>query len=441
MLAVFFLREVINVASQKFAWIALLAIAVTVSASLVAQVSTSSLTGQVTDPSGSTIAHAHIVVLNKSTGFSRSGETDDTGYYNFQALPIGLYTVTVESAGFSNINEDVQLNGAEKGRRDFSLAIGGSKDSVSVSTTDSALSPDDASISTVIGKEIIEGTPLYQRNWDDLLRTVAGVQIARFTQQGGATSSGRIGSFNVHGVHSLQNNFILDGIDNNTISENVQELSTQAAHPSVDTIQQFTIVTSPYSAEYGRAPGAALSVNTISGANRFHGLAFEYLRNQYFDATDFFTKRAPNPRKLENNQHQFGGNISGPILRNRLFFFFDYEGTRIKQGVTRLSTVPLPNERIGDFSPAAAAASGIKGLSYNTIYDPLTGQPFLKNQIPAGRLDKSVSALMTLFPKPNIPGAQLNNYIRSPIITDNNDSYDGRVDWTASKADNLFERL
>lgn len=360
-------------------WAVLLAVGAVIASPLAAQVSTSSLTGLVTDPSGSSVTHARVTVLNRSTGFSRSGETDGTGYYNFQALPIGLYSVTVESVGFSSIKEDVQLNGAEKGRRDFALAIGGAQESVTVDATNSALSPDDASIRTVIGKETIQDTPLYQRNFDDLLRTVVGVQIARFTQQGGATSSGRIGAFNVHGVHSLQNNFILDGIDNNTISENVQELSTQAAHPSVDTIQQFTIVTSPYSSEYGRAPGAALSVNTISGTNRFHALAFEYLRNQFFDATDFFTKRAPNPKKLENNQHQFGGNVSGPILRNRLFFFFDYEGTRIKQGVTRLSTVPLPNERIGDFSPAAAAASGVPGLSYNTIYDPLTNQPFANN--------------------------------------------------------------
>ncbi len=406
-----------------------------------AQINTSSLTGLVRDTSGADIAHAHIVIGNKATGLTRQSETDGGGYYNFPALPIGLYTITVEQPGFSKTVQDVQLDAAQKTRRDFTLQLGGVEDTVTVSADNSSLSPDDASISTVIAKETIEGTPLYQRNWDDLLRTVAGVQIARFTQQGGATSSGRIGSFNVHGVHSLQNNFILDGIDNNTISENVQELSTQAAHPSVDTIQQFTIITSPYSAEYGRAPGAALSVNTISGTNRFHGLAFEYLRNQYFDATDFFTKRNPiSTRKLENNQHQFGGNVSGPILHDRLFFFFDYEGTRIKQGVTRISTVPLPNERIGDFSAAAIAASGVPGLKYNIIYDPLTGQPFPNNQIPAARLDKAVSALINLFPLPNTPGAQLNNYIRSPLITDNNDSYDGRIDWTAGKKDNLFVR-
>ncbi len=417
----------------------LLLVALGIALPSLAQISTSSLTGLVTDASGSSVAQAHVTVLNKNTGLSREDTTDKTGNYNFQALPIGLYTVTVESAGFTGVHEDVQLNGAEKGRRDFKLSVGGSQETVTVSATDNALSPDDASISTVIGTETIQETPLYQRNWDDLLRTVAGVQIARFTQQGGATSSGRIGSFNVHGVHSLQNNFILDGIDNNTISENVQELSTQAAHPSVDTIQQFTVVTSPYSAEYGRAPGAALSVNTISGTNRFHGLAFEYLRNQYFDATDFFTKRNSNPRKLENNQHQFGGNFAGPVLHDKLFFFFDYEGTRIKQGVTRISTVPLANERAGVFTTAAAAANGV-AVKYNTIYDPLTGLPFPNNTIPTNRFDRSVNALINLFPLPNIPGQQLNNYFRAPGVTDKNDSYDGRVDWTAGPKDNLFVR-
>ena len=405
-----------------------------------AQMASSSLTGLVVDPSGANVAHVEVTVTNRATGLTRKEETDNAGYYSFPSLPIGAYNVSVTQPGFRSESEEVQLDAAEKTRRDFTLHVGSAQETVTVKEAASSLSPDDASISTVIGTETIQETPLYQRNWDDLLRTVPGVQIARFTQQGGATSSGRIGAFNVHGVHSLQNNFILDGIDNNTISENVQELSTQAAHPSVDTIQQFTIVTSPYSSEYGRSPGAALSVNTISGTNQFHALAFEYLRNQYFDATDFFTKRSPNPKKAENNQHQFGGNVSGPVLRDRLFFFFDYEGTRIKQGVTRQSTVPLPNERIGDFSLAAIAASGVPGLKYNTIYDPLTGLPFSNNRIPAGRLDRSISQLINLFPLPNVPGAQLNNYFRTALVTDNNDSYDGRVDWTASAKDNLFVR-
>ncbi|WP_263366900.1 TonB-dependent receptor [Edaphobacter bradus] len=401
-----------------------------------AQINTSSLTGLVVDPSGADIAHATVTVTNKETGLTRTDETDGAGYYNFPSLPIGLYTVSVKGAGFAGMSEEVQLDGARKGRRDFTLRVGSSQETVSVSADGSTLSPDDASISTVITSDVIQQTPLYQRNWDDLLRTVPGVQINRFTQQSGATSAGRTGSFNVHGVHSLQNNFILDGIDNNTISENVQELSTQAAHPSVDTIQQFTIVTNPYSSEYGRAPGAALSVNTKGGSNDFHFLAFEYLRNDFFDATDYFTKRQK-VRKAQNNQHQFGGSVSGPIIHDHLFAFFNYEGTRIKQGVSRTSTVPLPNERIGDFSPATAALLGLK--PYPTIYDPQTNQPFANNKIPFARLDKAVQGIIALFPQPNKPG-QLNNYFRNAGLSDNNDSYDGRVDWIASKADTVFVR-
>ncbi len=319
-----------------------------------AQVNTASLTGLVTDPSGAAVPNAKATATSPATGYVRTVTTDGAGYYSFQNLPIGQYTVRVEASGFSADQETVTLNVAEKGRRDFSLHLGSTQETVQVQALGTDLSPDDASIGTVVGQQVIEQTPLYLRNWDDLLRTVPGVQISRFTQQSGSTSAGRTGDFNVNGIHSLQNNFILDGIDNNTFSENVQELSTEAAHPSVDVIAEFNIITNPYSAEYGRAPGAAVSVNTKSGTNAIHGLAYEYVRNQYFDATDFFTKQHGLP-KPENNQNQFGGSLGGPFMKNKLFGFFNYEGTRIKQGVTRTSTVPLDNERVGDFSPAASA--------------------------------------------------------------------------------------
>lgn len=279
-----------------------------------------------------------------------------------------------------------------------------------------------------------------------------GVQINRYTNQSGATSSGRTGSFNVNGVHSLQNNFLLDGIDNNTFSENVQELSTESAHPSVDVISQFNVITNPYSAEYGRGPGAVVSVNTRSGSNQLHGTAYEFVRNQYFDSFDYFTKRTTT-RKAEDNQNQFGGSLGGPIRRDRLFFFFNYEGTRIKQGLSRISTVPLDNERVGDFSNAAAATAGV--ANYPTVYDPTTCpkpytistgcQAFPNNQIPSTRIDPSVAALIALFPEPNYkPGSatfpELNNYSRTGAATDFNDSYDGRGDWTPSTADTVFVR-
>jgi hypothetical protein len=401
-----------------------------------AQVNTASLTGLVADQTNAALVHAHVTATNSATGLVRETDTDAAGYYSFPDLPIGEYRVVVTMDNFQTVEARVTLGTAERVRRDLLLKVGTAQANVEVTDVVNNLSPDDASIGTVVDNNTIQGTPLYLRNWDDLLRLIAGVQISRYTQQSGATSAGRVGDFNVHGVHSLQNNFLLDGIDNNTISENVQELSTESAHPSVDTIQEFAVVTNPYSAEYGRSPGAAVSISTKGGSNQFHGLAYEYLRNAAFDANDFISNEH-NLSKPENNQNQFGGNFGGPILKNKLFGFFNYEGTRIKQGVSRVSTVPLPNERIGDFSPETAALLGLP--AYPTIYDPKTGLPFPDNKIPVGRIDTSVSALMNLFPLPNASG-DLNNFVRNALAQDNDDSYDGRVDFTLNSKNNFFGR-
>ena len=259
----------------------------------------------------------------------------------------------------------------------------------------------------------------------------------------------------MNGVHSLQNNFLLDGIDNNTFSENVQELSTEASHPSVDVIAQFNVITSPYSAEYGRAPGGVVSVNTRSGSNNIHGAAYYYVRNQYFDSFDYFTKQTTNV-KPENNQNQYGGSFGGPIKKDRIFGFFNYEGTRIKQGLSRISTVPLDNERIGDFSAAAAANAGVP--AYPTVYNlstcsaPYTATncvPLVNNSFqsdPTAKIDSASAKLIALFPEPNDKqgGAtypEFNNFARTGAATDFNSSYDGRGDWTPSQKDTVFGRF
>jgi hypothetical protein len=414
-----------------------------------AQINTASLSGLATDPAGVALPRATVVVRDDATGYTRTEETDSAGAYSFQDLPIGPYTVNVSANGLSPITEHVTLEVGQRLREDFHMQMGTAQQTVEVDAGSTMLSPDDASINTIVGPVTIAKTPLSLRNWDDLLRSVPGVQISRFTQQSGATSAGRVGDFNVNGIHSLQNDFILDGIDNNTFSENVQELSTESAHPSLDTIAEFNVINNPYSAEYGRSPGAVVSVNTKSGANKFHALGYEYVRNNYFDSNDFFSDRH-GLTKPKYNQNQFGANLGGPIQKNRLFFFFDYEGTRIKQGVLRTSTVPLANERIGDFSPATAAKVGV---TYPTIYDPTTCQPafsgsscqaFANNSIPSGSLDSTVQKLMALFPAANTttPGSppNLNNYIRNALLTDFEDNYDGRVDWTPSSSDTVFAR-
>ena len=456
----FFLYALRRVSSAEVSprWLTLCFLFGLLTSALSAQVNTGNLSGTIRDSSGAVVQRAHLHISEVRTGYERQVDSATDGSYTFVDLPIGSYTLQVSANGFSTLRQGVTISVGARVRSDLQLAVNGSAETVSVVATASSLSRDDASISTLIPLETIQNTPLYLRNWDDLLRNVPGVQINRYTNQGGATSSGRTGSFNVNGVHSMQNNFILDGIDNNTFSENVQELSTESAHPSVDVIAEFNVITNPYSAEYGRAPGAVVSVNTRSGTNHLHGTAYEYLRNDYFDAFDYFTKETTNPKKAKNHQNQFGGSLGGPILSNRAFYYFNYEGTRIAQGITRTSTVPLDNERSGNFSAAAAALAGV--APYATIYDPLTcataytidstctqfSDGGVANKIPQKRIDTSVARLIALFPEPNFKNGQANypetnNYFRTGNLTDQNDSYDARVDLALSSNDTVFVRF
>lgn len=402
---------------------------------LLAQAGVAQLSGLVTDGSGAVVVGASVSATSRASGVVRATVTNTAGYYTFATLPIGSYEVTVAQSGFDKVSQIVMLDPSAKARSDFKLTIGSVTTSVDVTSTAPMLSLDDASIGTVIENETITMTPLFMRNWDDLIRLVPGVQAQRYTEQSGGTATGRTGSFNIHGVNSLQNNFILDGIDNNTFSENVQELSTQSARPSVDVIQEFKLISNPYTAEYGRSPGAVVDVTTKSGTNKMHGLLFEYLRNRVLDANDWYTKRAKLP-KPENVQNQFGGNLGMPILKNQLFGFFNYEGTRIRRGVTRTSTVPLANERAGDFSPQAALNNG---TTYGTIYYPGTTTPLPNNQVPTSLIDPYGQKLLNLFPLPNQKGVS-NNYVRTGSLVDDNDSIDARVDWNAGPKDLVFWR-
>ena len=400
------------------------------------QVNTASVTGLVKDSSDAVIGDAKVVALNTATGVERTVQTNTTGYYFLANLSVGQYDISVEKAGFQKAVSRVTLDAAEKGRQDFTLAVGTVTTIANVQAEAPLLSPEDASLSSVVDNKYVTEFPLLLRSWDDLMNLAAGVQGQRYTDQGGSTSAGRTGGFNVHGVRQLQNNFILDGIDNNSISENVQELTTQVVRPSVDAIQEFKIITNPYSAEYGRGAGAAINVITKGGTNEFHGVAYEFLRNRQTDANDFFSNRQ-GLRKPPNVRNQFGGDLGGPVIKNHLFAFFDYEGTRIRTGALRSTTVPTANERVGDFSAAAGAAVNVK---YPTIYDPRNGQPFGNNQIPGNRLDPVAVKLINLFPAQTVPGIELNNYFRNAGLLDDTGRYSGRVDWQPDPKDSVFTR-
>jgi len=388
-----------------------------------AQVERASVTGTVKDQSDAVVPGATVTAVNVGTNVPAQAVTDAQGSYVIPALIPGEYVVDVELQGFRKSSKRVTLDTGQRARLDFALAVGALEQSVSVEAASPLVNTEQATLGTVISQPEVANLPLSLRNWDDLLGLAAGVQGDRYTEQAGSTAAGRTGGVNVHGIRSLQNNFLLDGLDNNSISENVQELTTQVSRPSVDAIGEFKVVTSAYSAEFGKSPGAAISVTTKSGTNALHGTAYEFLRNDKFNANDFFSIRQ-GAAKPDHKQNDFGGNLGGPIVKSKAFFFADVEATRLTQGVIRTTTVPTVNERNGIFS--------------GTVRDPQTGLPFANNTIPTERIDPIARQMMDLFPLPNASGAS--NFFRTANTTDNAQRYLVRTDLHFSNSDNMFAR-
>jgi hypothetical protein len=389
-----------------------------------AQVDRASLSGTVRDSQGAVIAGCSVDISHLGTNLTTRVRSNNEGTFLAVNLMPGSYRVDLAAEGFKKASQTVVLETGQRGRLDVTLGMGNLSEAVTVEVATRLLNTEQAALGTNIDQNSVAKLPLAVRNWDDLLVLVPGVQGDRYSEVGApGTSRGRTGGVNVHGNRSLQNNFLLDGVDNNSISENVQELSTQVSRPSVDAIQEFKLVTSPYSAEYGRMPGAAISVTTKSGQNRVFGTAYDYYRNDTFDANNFFANRAGQP-KAANDQNQFGGNFGGPIVKDKAFFFVDYEGTRITRGLTLITRIPTMDERAGVFT--------------TPVKDPLTGQSFPGNRIPAERIDPTAAALFALLPAPNQPGT--NNWISQPNVTDDADRVVGRLDYRFSPSDSVFAR-
>jgi outer membrane receptor protein involved in Fe transport len=393
------------------------------SASAAAQIDRATLTGVVRDPSEAVIPGATVKLTNLATGVEQSTTTTSAGTYVIVNLAPGQYLVEASAQGFQSLSQTIELATGQRAQLDVSLATGNITETVRVEGVTPLLDTSSAVVGAVVSRNEVANLPLAIRNWDDLLFTIPGVQGDRYTEQTGTTNAGRTGGVSIHGNRSLQNNFLLDGVDNNSISTNVQELSTQVSRPSIDAIDEFKVVTSPFAAEYGRAPGGAIVVTTKSGANRLFGTVYDFYRDERFDSKTFFAKRS-NLEKSTNDQNQFGANLGGPIVRNRAFFFGDFEGSRISQGVLRTGRVATEAERNGVFSAA--------------IRDPQTGQPFPNNTIPADRIDPLARAIMALVPLPNTSGT--NNFIRQPNVEDNGERYLVRGDVKPGVNDTVFVR-
>ncbi|MBA3692105.1 MAG: TonB-dependent receptor [Acidobacteria bacterium] len=445
--------------------------------SVAAQVDTASVTGQVTDPQGAIVAGVRVVITNQATNINAETTTNEEGYYTFTNLRPNLYTIEITQTGFNtDSRKSVELNVGQKARFDFQLTVGDTTTIVDITADNqSQLQREDASLGNVVDNRRVSTLPLPQRSWDDLLTQVAGTQGDPYTEQSGGTASGRTGSVNIHGIRSLYNNFILDGQDNNSISTNVQEFSTQVSRPSIDSLGEFKVITSQFSADTGRAAGGVVSVTTKSGTNDFHGLLYEYVRNRVFDANDFFSNRLGRKRP-QRVQNQFGGNIGGPIWKNKAFFFADFEATRIRQGVLRIASVPLANERGGNFSgllgnPISVGGNQIPIFNCNgtqsgqvvrqgQIFDPrsrtlcpnpnfnpaqpagLTNLPFFPQPFAGNiitNIDPAAARFAALFPNPTQAGRS-NNFARTPTLTDDANRLTTKLDYKINSKNDIFGR-
>lgn len=385
---------------------------------VVAQTHRASVRGTIADVNGAAVPGVTVTLTSLTTGESRSITTGDEGEYGLSSLPPGLYQLKAQKSGFKEYEERLELLVNEVARHNVRLDVGGPEVQSIDSTYDANVKRDSASLGSVIENRQITGLPLDGRNFYELSLLVPG---AVPPAQGSAGSVRGDFSFSVNGAREDANNFLLDGVYNID-----PKLNTFGVRPSVDAIREFEMLTSTYDASFGRNPGAQVNVILNSGTNDFHGALFEFHRNAALDARNFFAPaNEPKPKYLRN---QFGGAIGGPIRRDSTFFFADYEGTRSREGITRITNVPTAEERVGNFS------NSVFGIPTN----PFTGQPFDGGIIPPFFINSVGRAIAAIYPLPN-RNVPFQNFVSSPAQRDDNDSFDVRVDHRLTdKADLAF---
>jgi hypothetical protein len=394
-----------------------------------AQTPTGSVTGLVGDSTGAVLGGAAVQATNVDTRVDYKTVSAADGIYVLPSLPVGRYAIRVTAQGFkSDERTGLTIDVDQHAHVDFSLQNGSASEFVTVSADASQTETESHSIGTVVDEQKIEQLPLNSRNFTTLAFIVPGVYPPVFN-----SSLGFRGGFNVAGTSEASNTFTYDGFDNNN-----DQQSIPSYRPSVDVIGEFKVLTGLYDAEFGRNQGGQIVVTGKSGSNAFHGSLFEYIRNQLFDARNAFATTGPKPSYKRN---QFGGTVGGPIRRGRTFFFFGYEGLRVREQVIALASVPLPtwvtNGDLSSLLPTIQLKNPFVAGRPNIPLNNLASLPQWTAQ-PAvvGR------ALAGYFPAPtrSTPTATtpINNYNFSGPRTENSDQYALRIDQTFSQKDSMY---
>ena len=387
-----------------------------------AQTSGGRILGVVEDASGGLLPGVTVVVRNLATAIAREAVTNDRGQYEMAALPPGQYQVEAELTGFRRYSQGpVTVQVGQATRVDAMLQVGALNETITVVAAGIAVQTTTSSLGKVIEEQQILELPLSGRNFTSLGLLTPGV-----TTRGQSTTDA---AYVVHGQRQDSNNFQLDGVANVSLGGNAVQ-----ARPNVDAVQEFKIQTSNFSAEFGRNSGSVVQVVTKSGTNTVSGSVWEFHRNDKFQTRNFFATSDPPP--LEQNQ--YGGTFGGPLTvpglysgSSRTFFFGSFEGFRLTRGLTRQTVVATAQERAGDFS-----------FLSRPILDPLTGQAFPGNRIPANRISPVATRLLDLMPLPNIAGAapRQNNFVSSPSLDQTFDQYMLRLDHKITNKWNVFFR-
>jgi Carboxypeptidase regulatory-like domain/TonB dependent receptor len=442
--------------------ILVVAFLISAAATSLAQVDTGSLVGTIKDSSGALLPGVTVTATNLDTGVNTVVKSGTTGDFVITPLHIGRYSVSAEATGFrKEVRRDLVVDVQQMIQLDFTLKVGSVTESAEVSGATPLLETESASLGDVVTSETVEELPLNGRRYTDLAGLTAGVsKVIEGPVNGGSTpTNGNAGgSFAVNGVRGTDNNFMLDGIDNN--SNDNADVSILS---SVDAIAEFKVQTSNYSAEFGRTGGAVINATTKSGTNKFHGSAWEFLRNDALDSAQYgFGSSLP---KAPYKQNQFGATLGGPIKKEKAFFFVDYEGTRIHQAQSDFATVPTQAESKGDFSdilgttPSGTDAAnrpvypneiynpsslcnvgGVmvrQGFGFDCSNNPIPGQK--QNVIPATSLVQLGLNYAALYPVVTTPGG--NNYSVNAPGTNQIDQMDARVDQNVTSRFQLFERF
>jgi hypothetical protein len=440
--------------ARKFALVVLLFV---FSSQLHAQYENGSLLGTVRDSSGAPIVNAALAITNTATAITTQAKTNDVGDYDVPSLRVGIYTITASSPGFSDaVAQNITVSVGNRQHIDLTLKVGAAQSTVEVTDVALQMETESSERGQTITNYQSESLPLVSRNYSDFLALVPGSRQAPTAALTSSVNSLlRAGAYNVNGQRSMFNNFLLDGLDNNAWGESNQGFDNQIIAVPPDSVAQFQFVTNNESAEYGRSSGATINVATQSGSNRVHATLYEFIRNTDLNAAGFFKPLVVGGsgittpfKKPTFNRNQYGFNVGGPIIKDKLFYFLDYEGFRQVLKPLSVLTLPTQNELYGGpsgsiASPTPTLVVAVKNATTGTVYTANTPIPTSAINPLSLQIIKDFASISSALPAAGLAttGLASNDYAVQVPFTDHSDKGDLRLDWQIDANSSSFLRI